>query len=90
MPVGHADDNGARRGGMGASIQYLGTGDLDGRGLTWESPPDRFSASFAAYSLAYGERITDVLSLGATAKLITEKISDASASAYAADVGSSL
>jgi hypothetical protein len=71
---------------LGASIQYLGTGSLDARDDQGNSIGS-FTSAFAAYSLAYGERIMDSLSLGATAKLIEEKISDASARAYAADVG---
>jgi hypothetical protein len=86
VPVGSPDENGSRRGGLGASIQYLGTGSLDARDDQGNSIGS-FTSAFAAYSLAYGERITDTISLGATAKLITEKISDASASAYAADFG---
>ncbi len=47
-----------------------------------------FSAHYAAYSLAYGRKFTDQLSLGVTGKLIDAKISDVSAKAYAADLGS--
>jgi hypothetical protein len=85
VPIGKGE-GGASPAGLGASIQYLGTNSIDARGPGGE-PEGSFTASFAAYSLAYGEKLSDTLSLGATAKIITEKISDASADAYAADLG---
>ncbi|HVO32756.1 MAG TPA: PorV/PorQ family protein [Elusimicrobiota bacterium] len=73
--------------GFGASVQYLGSGDItayNDQGVQNGS----YSTSFAAYSLAYGQAISERLSLGFTGKAIRESLSDASASAYAADVGS--
>jgi hypothetical protein len=86
VPLGKDDDAGAGRSGIGASIQYLGTGNLDERDESGNSLGS-FTSAFAAYSLAYGQRLGEKLSLGVTGKLITEKISDASASAYGADAG---
>jgi hypothetical protein len=86
IPLGKDDENNAEPAGLGASIQYLGTGGIDARDDQGNSL-GTFTSAFAAYTLAYGQRILDNLSLGASAKLITEKISDASASAYAADMG---
>ena len=85
-PVGKDHETGAAPAGLGASVQYLGTGDLDARGPAGE-PAGTFTSAFAAYSIAYGEKVSDKLGIGGTAKLITEKIADASASAYAVDVG---
>lgn len=72
--------------GLGASVQYLGSGDLiaaDEQGNITGS----FSTSFAAYSLAYGQTLTPKLSLGITGKAITESIADASAHGFAGDIG---
>ncbi len=71
----------------GASIQYLGTGDVSGTDETGKAAPD-FSSYYAAYSVAYGQALGQKLSLGVTGKMITAKISDVSASAYAFDFGS--
>ncbi len=83
IPLGKDPESDA---GFGASVQYLGSGDLDARDENGNSVGS-FTTAFAAYSLAYGQKIRENLSFGTTAKLITEKISDASASAYAADLG---
>jgi len=77
--------NGGRA--IGASVQYLGSGDIpraDGSG----TPTGTFSSYFASYNLAYGQAVTDKLSVGVTGKMIHAHIDDVSASAYAADVGS--
>jgi hypothetical protein len=86
VPLGKDDETGLSPAGVGASAQYLGTGDLDARD-EGGNPAGFFSTTFAAYTLAYGQRVVDNFSIGAGAKLITEKISDVSASAYAADFG---
>lgn len=86
IPVGKDEETGAGPAGFGASMQYLGTGDLDARDESG-NPAGTFTSAFAAYSFAYGQRISEFMSAGATAKIITEKISDAKASAYAADLG---
>jgi len=86
MPLGKEDQDGARPAGLGASIQYLGTSAIDAY-TEDNKPAGSFTSAFVAYSLAYGQKLTDSLSAGATAKLITEKISDATASTYASDLG---
>ena len=75
---------------LGASIQYLGSGDIAGMDVINGNPipTGDFSAHYAAYSLAYGQSIGDKLSLGVTGKIINAKISDVSANAYAFDLGS--
>ncbi len=81
-----ADDDHARRGGIGAAVQYLGSGDItsyNDQGLQAGS----FSTSFAAYSLAYGQSVTDHLALGLSGRVIRQTLSDVSANAYAADLG---
>ncbi len=86
IPLGKDDERESSPAGIGASVQYLGTGDLDARDESGNSAGS-FTSAFAAYSVAYGQRIWGNLSLGASGKLITEKIADTSASAYAADFG---
>jgi len=72
--------------GVGAAIQYLGSGDIPGRDESGD-PSGSFSTTFAAYTLAYGRQVSESLSIGTAAKLITEKISDASGTGYAVDLG---
>jgi hypothetical protein len=86
VPLGKKDDSNNSPAGFGGSMQYLGTNSIDARDANG-NPQGSFTASFIAYSLAYGEKLNDKLSLGVTGKLITESISDASAKAYAADMG---
>ncbi len=86
IPLGKPGANELAAAGVGGSIQYLGTGNLDARDENGVSAGS-FSSSFAAYTLAVGQRFTDHLSLGSSVKLITEKISNASAKGYAADFG---
>jgi len=76
-----------KRRALGASIQYLGSGDIAGTDING-NPAAGFSASYAAYSLAYGQSFGNKLSLGVTGKIINAKISDVSATAYAFDLGS--
>jgi len=71
---------------LGASVQYLGSGDTAGTDNRGDSIGD-FSTHYAAFSLAYGQRVGDRLSLGLTGKMIDAKISDVSATAYAGDAG---
>ena len=72
---------------LGASVQYLGTGDVAGTDINGDPAAD-YSAHYAAYSLAYGQSLGDKLSVGVTGKMINAKISDVSANAYAFDLGS--
>src|SRR5207253_587754 len=70
----------------GASIQYLGSGDVNGMDQNG-NPTGTFSSYYAAYNLSYGRSLNDKLSLGFTGKMIHAKLDDVSASAYAADLG---
>jgi len=72
--------------GLGASVQYLGSGNITSRDELG-NVTGNFSTTFAAYSLAYGLELSDAWSVGLTGKTITESISDASADAFAADIG---
>jgi hypothetical protein len=72
---------------LGGSIQYLGSGDINGTDVN-ANPTGTFSTHYAAYNLSYGRSLTDKLSLGVTGKLINAKIDNVSANAYAADFGS--
>jgi hypothetical protein len=86
VPLGKDHETGTAPAGIGASMQYLGSGDITAYDASG-TPSGSFTTTFAAYTLAYGQKIGDRLSLGTGVKLITEKIADASASAYAADAG---
>jgi hypothetical protein len=86
VPLGNKNDETTSPAGLGVSMQYLGTNSIDARDAGG-NPQGTFTAAFAAYSLAYGEKLNEKLSLGLNAKLITETISDASAKAYATDLG---
>jgi hypothetical protein len=79
-PLGHGR-------GLGASIQYLGSGDIPGTNLQGDSIGD-FNAHYGAYSLSFGQMLNKKLSLGVTGKIISAKISDVGATAYAVDFGS--
>src|SRR5207302_16107 len=78
--------------GIGASIQYLGSGDITrtevlADGVTYNpNTTGTFSSYFASYNLSYGQTLSDKLALGVTGKMISAKIDDVSASAYAADL----
>jgi len=93
IPLGRGSRNEGRdslmsRGSsLGASIQYLGSGDIAATGPNNGESLGNFSVHYAAYSLAYGQKVTDKLALGMTGKLIDAKIADTSAKAYAGDAG---
>lgn len=72
--------------GLGLSVQTIGSGDIQGRNETGEITSN-FSSRFSAYSFGGGAALSDKLSVGTAVKVIQEKISDASASAYALDGG---
>ena len=72
---------------FGASLQYLGTGDIPETQVGGASSGN-FSSHYAAYALAYGQAWTDRLSFGLAGKLINAQISDVSANAYVVDLGS--
>ncbi len=71
---------------VGASIQYLGSGNVVGRDLSG-NPNGDFSNYYAAYSVSYGQQILPRVSVGLTAKAIQAKLSDVGANAFAADLG---
>ncbi len=71
--------------GIGFSVQYLGSGDITGRDETG-ALTDEFSNYYASYNLSYGQTVTEKLALGLTGKMISAKLDDVSASAYAADL----
>jgi hypothetical protein len=71
---------------IGGSVQYLGSGDINGMDVSG-NPTGDFSSYYAAYNLAYGRTFNEKLSMGVTGKMIRAKLDDVSASAYAADLG---
>jgi hypothetical protein len=91
-PFDKTQDSDTHR-GIGASIQYLGSGDITRTGVLADgvtidpNTTGTFSSYFAAYNLSYGQTLTDKLALGVTGKMIQAKIDDVTASAYAADLG---
>src|ERR1017187_14877 len=79
------------RRGIGFSIQYLGSGDInrtdiDPRGNLINNQ-GTFSSHYASYNLSYGQTLTDKLAVGLTGKLINASIDNVSANAYAGDLG---
>jgi hypothetical protein len=73
---------------LGVSAQYLGTGDINATGPNNAESLGTYSSHYGAYSLVYGQKVTDKLSLGLTGKWINAQLADVSANAYAADIGS--
>ena len=74
---------------MGLSIKSLDFGDIP---LTTVDDPEGlggrvFSPTYVTLGLSYGRSLTDAISAGATAKLISERIDRVSASGFAFDVG---
>jgi len=92
-PFDKSRDSDTRR-GIGFSVQYLGSGDIDRTDIDPSTnlplnngdPIGTFSSYFASYNASYGQTLTDKLAVGVTGKLIRAKIDDVSASAYAADL----
>src|SRR5579859_2454483 len=68
----------AHRSALGGSIQYLGSGDVNGMDQNG-NPTGTFSSYYASYNLAYGHAFNDKLSLGLTGKMISAKLDDVSA-----------
>ncbi len=77
LTVGHS---------IGAAIQYFRPGDVNATNANGD-PAGTFSGSYAAYSLAYGQTISDKWTLGVTGKLLHAGIANYSAEAYGADLG---
>jgi hypothetical protein len=86
IPLGHATNDSKPTRALGASIQYLGSGDIAGTDPSGASIGN-FSSHYATYSIAYGQKLMEKLSIGLTGKAIDAKIADALAHAYAADLG---
>ena len=72
---------------IGVSGQYFSPGNSKGMDISG-LPTGDFSGHYSAYSLAYGQTLTEAMTLGVTGKIIDARISDVSAQAYAFDVGS--
>src|SRR5690242_9994909 len=71
---------------LGASIQYAGSNSIIGRDISGQETSN-FDASFGAYSVAYGQRMSDRLSLGLSGKWVHVSLADVGANAFAADLG---
>lgn len=71
----------------GASIQYLGSGNITQTAPVTGDVTGQYSTYYAAYSAAYSHTVGERLGIGVTAKMIDANISNVSAHAYAADVG---
>lgn len=72
---------------FGATVQYLGSGDVPATDETGNSIGS-IKSHYGAYGLSYGFPVNSKLSLGVTGKIIEAKIDDVGAHAYAADFGS--
>ena len=79
-PLGHGR-------AVGAAIQYLGSGDIPSTDVNGNSIGS-FNAHYGAYAVSYGQTLGSKLSLGMSGKIISAKISDVGATAYAVDFGS--
>lgn len=74
-------------GTLAAAVRFLSYGDIERADLDGERTGDTFGASDAILSLAYARPINERTQLGATAHALFSSIDDASAQAFAADVG---
>ncbi len=76
-------------GTVGMSIKSLSFGDIP---LTTVDDPEglggmTYSPTYVTFGLTYGRDLTDAISVGATAKVITERIDRVSSSGFAFDFG---
>ncbi len=71
--------------GLGVSVQYLGSGDVNSFDASGASI-GTFSSHYGAYALAYGQAFGP-LSIGGAAKYIQAAIADVHASAWGFDIG---
>jgi hypothetical protein len=74
---------------MGFSIKSLDFGEIP---LTTQADPEglggkTFSPTYVTLGLSYGRALTDAISAGVTAKMISERIDAVSASDFAFDIG---
>jgi len=83
----------ATKRGIGFSVQYLGSGEINHTDIDASGVPinngnalGTFSSHFASYNMSYGQTLTPRMAVGLTAKWINAEINDVSANAYAADV----
>src|ERR1700686_772681 len=72
---------------LGVSAQYYRPGDIKVTDQSGNFTGGAFGGYYGAYSLAYGQKVKGDLALGLTGKLISAKIDNVSASAYAGDAG---
>ncbi len=73
-------------GSMAASVTYVNYGSIDGYDASGVATGD-LTAYDLAGGLSFGYQLTDAFSAGVTAKYITQKLDEYSASAFAADFG---
>lgn len=74
-------------GTFGVGVVNLDVTDIERRASDTIDPDGKFGASDYAYMLHYSRLITQTLSAGVNAKLISQKLDDKNASAMAADAG---
>lgn len=88
LPKGDRCVEGAEclRSALGASVQYLGTGNDESLNDAGNRIGE-FSSYYASYNFSYGRALTNKLSLGLTAKMIQAKLDDVGAHAFATDLG---
>lgn len=84
--VGYAHNCG-KLGTAGVMVNYLSMDDLEKRTGDTDTPDGTFKASDLAISLAFGRKLNDKLSLGASFKYLSQKIDTSDASGIAVDLG---
>ncbi|MBW6457769.1 MAG: PorV/PorQ family protein, partial [FCB group bacterium] len=74
---------------LGASVTYLNSGEMEVTSLRFpDGSGEFFYVSNLAIGLSYARKLTDRLSIGATAKFVHETIWREKASAFGFDIGS--
>ncbi len=77
----------SQNGAVGVAVQYLSPGDIPSTDLGGSSI-GTFSGHYGAYSLAYGQKLGEQVSIGASGKMLEAKIGQTSGTAFAGDLGS--
>ena len=85
--VTYAREVGRLGGTVGGAVRFLAYGDFERADADGNRVGDTFGASDAVVSLAYARPLNDRASVGGTVHAVFSSIDDASAQAFAADVG---
>lgn len=80
-------EEGYNRHALGFGVLYLGVGDIERRVGDSTDPVGSFGAADAAYSVSYSRGFSERLSVGGTAKFISQSIDTYRGNSYAGDLG---